>query len=139
MPGQTILVVDDEPNIVELARLYLEKEGFRVEVARDGAQALEMAAQRPPALMLMIAGLLKRSTGEILVGDRPVTAPITDVGIAFQDHLLLEFRTAFENVMLHADIRGLDRDVLDTKRFVVALRRCNRDGAIRRRQLQTGV
>jgi len=63
-------------------------------------------------LMLMIAGLLKRSTGEILVGDRLVTAPITDVGIAFQDHLLLEFRTAFENVMLHADIRGLDRDVI---------------------------
>ena len=63
-------------------------------------------------LMLMIAGLLKRSTGEITVGDRLVTAPITDVGIAFQDHLLLEFRTAFENVMLHADIRGLDRAVI---------------------------
>jgi NitT/TauT family transport system ATP-binding protein len=63
-------------------------------------------------LMLMVAGLLKRSTGDILVGDRPVTAPITDVGIAFQDHLLLEFRTAFENVMLHSDIRGLNRDVM---------------------------
>jgi NitT/TauT family transport system ATP-binding protein len=63
-------------------------------------------------LMLMIAGLLKRSTGEILVGERPVTKPITDVGIAFQDHLLLEFRTAFDNVMLHADIRGLDRNVI---------------------------
>jgi NitT/TauT family transport system ATP-binding protein len=63
-------------------------------------------------LMLMVAGLLKRSTGDILVGDRLVTAPITDVGIAFQDHLLLDFRTAFENVMLHADIRGLDRDVI---------------------------
>jgi NitT/TauT family transport system ATP-binding protein len=63
-------------------------------------------------LMLMIAGLLKRSTGDILVGEQPVMKPITDVGIAFQDHLLLEFRTAFENVMLHADIRGLDRTVI---------------------------
>jgi NitT/TauT family transport system ATP-binding protein len=63
-------------------------------------------------LMLMIAGLLKRSTGEIQVDGRSVTKPITDVGIAFQDHLLLDFRTAFENVMLHADIRGLDRAVL---------------------------
>ena len=63
-------------------------------------------------LMLMIAGLLARSTGEITVDGKVVTKPITDVGIAFQDHLLLDFRTAFENVMLHADIRGLDRDVL---------------------------
>ncbi|HEX2725667.1 MAG TPA: ABC transporter ATP-binding protein [Beijerinckiaceae bacterium] len=63
-------------------------------------------------LMLMIAGLLKRTTGEITVDGRTVTRPITDVGIAFQDHLLLEFRTAFENVMLHAVIRGLDRNML---------------------------
>ncbi|AMJ63438.1 ABC transporter ATP-binding protein [Bosea sp. PAMC 26642] len=63
-------------------------------------------------LMLMIAGLLARSTGEITVDGKVVTKPITDVGIAFQDHLLLDFRTAFENVMLHADIRGLDREVL---------------------------
>ena len=63
-------------------------------------------------LMLMVAGLLKRSTGDIVVGDRPVTVPVTDVGIAFQDHLLLEFRTAFDNVMLHADIRGLDRGLI---------------------------
>jgi NitT/TauT family transport system ATP-binding protein len=60
-------------------------------------------------LMLMVAGLLERSTGEIIVGGKPVSAPVTDVGIAFQDHLLLDFRTAFENVMLHADIRGLPR------------------------------
>ncbi len=53
MSGETILVVDDEANIVELVRLYLEKEGFRVEVARDGAQALAMASDRPPALMVL--------------------------------------------------------------------------------------
>jgi NitT/TauT family transport system ATP-binding protein len=63
-------------------------------------------------LMLMVAGLLKRSRGEILVGGRSVTRPITDVGIAFQDHLLLDFRSALENVMLHADIRGLSRKAI---------------------------
>jgi DNA-binding response OmpR family regulator len=51
--GETILVVDDEANIVELARMYLEKEGFRVEVARDGAQALAMVNHRPPTLMVL--------------------------------------------------------------------------------------
>jgi NitT/TauT family transport system ATP-binding protein len=41
--------------------------------------------------------------------------PITDVGIAFQDHLLLDFRTAFDNVMLHADIRKLPRNQIETR------------------------
>jgi NitT/TauT family transport system ATP-binding protein len=58
-------------------------------------------------LMLMVAGLLPHSTGEIIVGGNRVSKPITDIGIAFQDHLLLDFRTAFKNVMLQADIRGL--------------------------------
>jgi two-component system alkaline phosphatase synthesis response regulator PhoP len=53
MSRETILVVDDEANIVELARLYLEKEGFRVEEARDGVRALEMVAAKPPALMVL--------------------------------------------------------------------------------------
>jgi NitT/TauT family transport system ATP-binding protein len=58
-------------------------------------------------LMLMIAGLLDRTDGEIRVGEDYVDAPLTDVGIAFQDHLLLDFRTAEENVMLQAVIRRL--------------------------------
>ena len=37
----TILVVDDERNIVQLVRLYLSKEGFRVESASSGREALE--------------------------------------------------------------------------------------------------
>ena len=66
-------------------------------------------------LMLMVAGLLSRSRGDIVIGGSPVVKPITDVGIAFQDHLLLEFRTAFDNVMLHADIRGLPRKQVEVR------------------------
>jgi NitT/TauT family transport system ATP-binding protein len=60
-------------------------------------------------LMLMAAGLLPATSGRIMVDGRELTSPMTDVGIAFQDHLLLHFRSALENVMLQADIRGLDR------------------------------
>lgn len=60
-------------------------------------------------LMLMAAGLLDSSTGEIRVDGKPLASSMTDVGIAFQDHLLLDFRTARENVLLQADIRGMDR------------------------------
>ena len=45
---KTILVVDDERNIVELLRLYLEKEGFAVAVAFDGEEALTLHARHEP-------------------------------------------------------------------------------------------
>jgi NitT/TauT family transport system ATP-binding protein len=66
-------------------------------------------------LMLMVAGLLERSRGDITIAGAPVTRPITDVGIAFQDHLLLEFRTAVANVTLHADIRKLPRKAIEAR------------------------
>lgn len=53
MAGERILVVDDEPNIVDLTRVYLEREGFRVETAADGAQALARLQEREPALMIL--------------------------------------------------------------------------------------
>ncbi len=66
-------------------------------------------------LMLMVAGLLRRSQGDIVVAGKSVTKPITDVGIAFQDHLLLEFRSAMGNVMLQADIRGLPKKKIEAR------------------------
>jgi NitT/TauT family transport system ATP-binding protein len=57
--------------------------------------------------LLMAAGLQPLSKGEILVNGSVLDKPLTDVGIVFQDHLLLEFRTALANVMLQAEIRGL--------------------------------
>ena len=53
MAGERILVVDDEPHIVELARMYLEKEGYRVDSASDGAQALEQIQSQEPALVVL--------------------------------------------------------------------------------------
>jgi DNA-binding response OmpR family regulator len=49
----TILIVDDEPAIVELARLYLEQDGFRVETAASGPAALEAVEQRRPDLVIL--------------------------------------------------------------------------------------
>lgn len=53
MPGELILVVDDEPNIVQLARMYLEREGYRVEAVGDGRAALEAVRRFRPALMVL--------------------------------------------------------------------------------------
>jgi DNA-binding response OmpR family regulator len=51
--ANTILVVDDEKNIVQLARLYLGNEGFQVEEAYDGRQALEKARSINPDLIVL--------------------------------------------------------------------------------------
>ena len=51
--ADTILIADDEANIRDLARLYLEKEGFRVRTAVDGAAALEEVRRDPPALLVL--------------------------------------------------------------------------------------
>jgi DNA-binding response OmpR family regulator len=53
MSQKTILVVDDEPHIVELATLYLENEGYRVVSASDGAQALKRIETEEPALVVL--------------------------------------------------------------------------------------
>ncbi len=51
--NEVILVVDDEPKIVKLARDYLEKGGFRVVTAGDGTTALAIArAERPDLIVL---------------------------------------------------------------------------------------
>ena len=47
-----VLVVDDEPDIVELLRYNLAKEGYEVQVAYDGKQALEKAHARPHLILL---------------------------------------------------------------------------------------
>lgn len=52
MPN-TILVVDDEKNIVQLARLYLGNEGFNVDEAYDGKEALEKARAISPDLIVL--------------------------------------------------------------------------------------
>ena len=48
-----ILIVDDDANICELLRLYLEKDGFDTVVANDGEQALEFATKASPDLILL--------------------------------------------------------------------------------------
>ena len=51
--NETILVVDDEPKIVKLARDYLERSGFRVVTAADGTTALAVARHERPDLIVL--------------------------------------------------------------------------------------
>jgi len=82
-----ILVVDDEPNIVALLRLYLEKEGFEVIAARDGDEALALHLRHDPDLVVLDLMLPKQDGFDVCReirrrGDTPVlmlTARADDV------------------------------------------------------------
>jgi DNA-binding response OmpR family regulator len=50
---KTLLLVDDEPHIVESTRFILECEGFHVLVATDGEEALEVLRRERPAVVLL--------------------------------------------------------------------------------------
>jgi len=53
MTGELILLVDDEPNIIELAQLYLEREGYNIITASNGKAALNAVEKERPALMVL--------------------------------------------------------------------------------------
>ena len=53
MNTQRVLVVDDDRNICELIRLYLEKEGFTVTLAHDGQAAITLFKESTPSVVLL--------------------------------------------------------------------------------------
>ena len=55
--GERILVVEDEPAFAELIALWLERHGWRPEIAPDGAHALRSVAEHPPDLIILDLGL----------------------------------------------------------------------------------
>ena len=51
--ARSVLVVEDDHNIADLLRMYLEKEGFSVRIAPDGGTALQEFAKAAPDLILL--------------------------------------------------------------------------------------
>lgn len=51
--AQTVLIIDDDINVLRLLRLALKREGFETETARDGREGIERIKQRRPALIIL--------------------------------------------------------------------------------------
>jgi NitT/TauT family transport system ATP-binding protein len=66
-------------------------------------------------LMMIIAGLRHASGGGVYIDERPVKGPQTNVGIVFQTDVLLDWRTALDNVLLQVKIRKLPLDTYRDK------------------------
>jgi NitT/TauT family transport system ATP-binding protein len=59
-------------------------------------------------MLMLVGGLARPTSGVVSVGGSAVERPITELGIVFQDAVLLEWRRALANVMLQIDLRRLD-------------------------------
>lgn len=66
MAVERILVVDDEPDILELVSFHLEQAGYAVETAKSGSQALDSLRRSPPSLLVLDVMLPDLSGTELL-------------------------------------------------------------------------
>jgi len=85
MPSDLILLVDDEPSIIQLARMYLEREGFRVQAVGDGRAALEAVASGRPALIVLDVMLPKLDGFEVCRQLRAKNDPVAILMLTARD------------------------------------------------------
>lgn len=63
-------------------------------------------------LLMLVAGLLPTSSGSLSVNGKLVTRAVTDLGIVFQQDLLMEWRSALRNVLIQGELRGIpDKEI----------------------------
>ncbi len=101
-----------------LSKVYAGREGAvrALDHVSLSARAGEFVSLLGPSgcgkstLMMITAGLTPRSSGHVFVGGREVTKPLTEVGIVFQNPVLLDWRTAMGNILLQAEAHRLPRD-----------------------------
>jgi two-component system alkaline phosphatase synthesis response regulator PhoP len=85
MPSDLILLVDDEPSITQLARMYLEREGFRVDSVGDGEAALVAVADGRPALIVLDVMLPKLDGFEVCRQLRAKDDPVAILMLTARD------------------------------------------------------
>lgn len=94
MAAEKILIVDDEKNICDLLRMYLEKDGFRTIIANNGRAALQLFREREPDLVLLDIMLPELDGWQVCreirkISDKPIIM-LTAKGETFDKVLGLE-------------------------------------------------
>ncbi len=93
VPGCDVLVVDDEPQIREIIERTMQKEGWNVQQAQDGIEALDVVRQKPPQLILLDLMMPRMDGFEFLselrkmpVGRNLPVIVITAMDLSSSDH-----------------------------------------------------
>lgn len=80
MQDKRVLLIEDEPNIIEAIRFILSRDGWRVDTHSDGKTALEAVLTRSPDLVILDVMLPNRSGYDVL-NDIRADAAIKDVPV----------------------------------------------------------
>ena len=85
---KTVLVVDDQPHIVRLIQVNLEKEGFQVATAADGVEGIEKVRQLTPDLVILDVIMPRKDGFEVLreIKSDPVLADTPVVMLTVKTH-----------------------------------------------------
>ena len=103
-------------SIEHLGRVFASQDGQRVVALQDVSFDIrrgELVTIVGPSgcgkstLLHIMAGVLERSSGELRLDGRPIAGPRRDVGVVFQEPLLLPWRTVRQNILLPIEVHGL--------------------------------
>src|SRR5579871_1251399 len=105
-------------SVAGLGKIYRTREGNDIHALTDANFAIaegEFVTVVGPSgcgkstLLKILAGILRRTSGEVLLRERAVDGPSREVGVVFQAPVLLPWRNVLENVMLPVEIQRRDR------------------------------
>ena len=85
MADELVLLVDDEPSIIQLARMYLEQAGFRVEAVGNGKAVLEAVRTYDPALVVLDVMLPEMDGFEVCRRLRAEDSPVLVIMLTARD------------------------------------------------------
>jgi len=101
-----------------LSKVYVTRDGTQIAALNSvdiSIAASELVTVVGPSgcgkstLLKLLAGLILRSAGTLVIGGKSVEGPRRDIGMVFQAATLLDWRTVLQNVMLPVDVLGLNR------------------------------
>jgi NitT/TauT family transport system ATP-binding protein len=116
MMSETAIASHSLASIRRVGKAFASQDGNRVvaleEVSFEVAQGAFVTIVGPSGcgkstLLHIMAGVLDRSSGEILLQGQPIAGPRRDVGVVFQEPLLLPWRTVIDNILLPIEVHGL--------------------------------
>jgi NitT/TauT family transport system ATP-binding protein len=105
-------------SVAGLGKIYRTREGNDIHALTDANFAIaegEFVTVVGPSgcgkstLLKILAGILRRTSGEVLLRERAVDGPSREVGVVFQAPVLLPWRNVLQNVMLPVEIQRRDR------------------------------